>query len=42
VEGAVAPWLSEPAAGATPLTPAEQDGLIPTHITCRGELNELE
>ncbi len=27
---------------ATPLTPAERDGLIPTHITLRGELNELE
>jgi len=26
----------------TPLTPAERDGLIPTHITLRGELNELE
>lgn len=27
---------------ATPLTPEERDGLIPTHITLRGELNELE
>lgn len=27
---------------ATPLTPQERDGLIPTHITLRGELNELE
>jgi Fic-DOC domain mobile mystery protein B len=27
---------------ATPLTPAERDGLIPTHITLRRELNELE
>lgn len=27
---------------ATPLTPAERDGLIPTHISLRGELNELE
>jgi len=27
---------------ATPLTPAERDDLIPTHITVRGELNELE
>lgn len=27
---------------ATPLTPAEKEGLIPTHITLRGELNELE
>jgi len=29
-------------ADATPLTPAERDGLIPTHITLRSELNELE
>jgi Fic-DOC domain mobile mystery protein B len=27
---------------ATPLTPAERDDLIPTHITVRSELNELE
>ena len=27
---------------ATPLTPDEIDGLIPTHITLRRELNELE
>lgn len=27
---------------ATPLTPEEREGLIPTHITLRGELNELE
>jgi Fic-DOC domain mobile mystery protein B len=27
---------------ATPLTPAERDDLIPTYITVRGELNELE
>jgi Fic-DOC domain mobile mystery protein B len=27
---------------ATPLTPEERDGLIPTHITLRRELNELE
>jgi Fic-DOC domain mobile mystery protein B len=27
---------------ATPLTPAERNGLIPTHVTLRGELNELE
>lgn len=27
---------------ATPLTPAERDDLIPTYITMRGELNELE
>jgi len=27
---------------ATPLAPAEREGLIPTHITTRGQLNELE
>jgi Fic-DOC domain mobile mystery protein B len=27
---------------ATPLGPADRNGLIPTHITTRGELNELE
>jgi Fic-DOC domain mobile mystery protein B len=27
---------------ATPLAPAEREGLIPTHITLRSELNELE
>ncbi|MGH9807592.1 MAG: hypothetical protein ACRD9W_10095, partial [Terriglobia bacterium] len=27
---------------ATPLSPEERDGLIPTHITLRSELNELE
>lgn len=27
---------------ATPITPAERDVLIPTHVTLRGELNELE
>jgi Fic-DOC domain mobile mystery protein B len=27
---------------ATPLTPAEREGLIPTHVTLRRELNELE
>ena len=27
---------------ATPLTPAEREGLIPTHVTLRSELNELE
>jgi Fic-DOC domain mobile mystery protein B len=42
VEGAVAHWLSEPTPGATQLTPEEQDGLIPTHLTCRGDLNEWE
>lgn len=37
--------MTEPFAAdgaATPLTPAEREGLIPTHITLRGELNELE
>jgi Fic-DOC domain mobile mystery protein B len=28
--------------GATPLTPDEEDGLIPQHITLRAELNEFE
>jgi Fic-DOC domain mobile mystery protein B len=27
---------------ATPLTPIERDGLIPTHVTLHSELNELE
>lgn len=27
---------------ATPLTPEEREGLIPTHVALRGELNELE
>ena len=27
---------------ATPLTPEERNGLIPTHVTLRNELNELE
>jgi Fic-DOC domain mobile mystery protein B len=27
---------------ATPLGPGEKDGLIPTHVTLKGELNELE
>lgn len=27
---------------ATPLMPAEREGLIPTHVTLKGELNELE
>ena len=27
---------------ATPLTPEERNGLIPTHVTLRRELNELE
>jgi Fic-DOC domain mobile mystery protein B len=29
-------------AADTPLTPAEREGLIPTHVSLRGELNELE
>ncbi|HRJ71509.1 MAG TPA: mobile mystery protein B [Terrimicrobiaceae bacterium] len=28
--------------GSTPLTPEEENGLIPSHVTTRGELNELE
>jgi len=28
--------------GATPLDPNESDGLIPTHVSTRGELDELE
>jgi Fic-DOC domain mobile mystery protein B len=31
-----------PPSGATPLDPDEADDLIPTHITTRGELDELE
>lgn len=27
---------------ATPLTPEEREGLIPSHVTMRTELNELE
>jgi Fic-DOC domain mobile mystery protein B len=27
---------------ATPLAPGEREGLIPTHVTLKGELNELE
>jgi hypothetical protein len=27
---------------ATPLTPAERNGLIPSYIATRGELNEAE
>jgi hypothetical protein len=27
---------------ATPLTPEEREGLIPSHVTQHGELNELE
>lgn len=29
-------------AAATPLLPEERDGLVPTHVTLKGELNELE
>jgi Fic-DOC domain mobile mystery protein B len=32
----------EPAEDATPLTPSERSGLILSHVTTRGELNELE
>ncbi len=35
-------WLAEGDAAATPLTPVERDGLIPTYITNRAELNEAE
>jgi len=31
-----------PTDGATPLDPNESEGLIPTHITTREELNRLE
>ncbi len=36
--------MTEPVADdhATPLRPEDRDALIPTHITSRGELNELE
>lgn len=34
--------LSGADGNATPLSPVERDGLIPTHITLRSELNELE
>lgn len=34
--------LDEEPDDATPLTPEERDGLIPTHIALRHELNELE
>lgn len=30
------------AKNATPLTPEEREGLIPSHVTLRGQLNELE
>ncbi len=33
--------LDEPE-DATPLTPEEREGLIPSHVTLRSELNELE
>jgi Fic-DOC domain mobile mystery protein B len=32
----------EPSDDATPLAPEERNGLIPTHVTLRRELNELE
>ena len=34
--------LSEQDDAATPLSPEERDGLIPSYITLRGELNEAE
>jgi len=34
--------MTAPGDNATPLTKAELDELIPTHISLRGELNELE
>ncbi|MDP2409921.1 MAG: mobile mystery protein B [Pseudolabrys sp.] len=34
--------LGDEPADATPLTPEERDGLIPSHVTLRRELNELE
>ncbi|MFA5040905.1 MAG: hypothetical protein WC464_04645, partial [Bdellovibrionales bacterium] len=34
--------IYESDAASTPLTPDERKGLIPTHITVRRELNELE
>lgn len=34
--------LHDEAPNATPLSPAERDGLIPAHITLRQELNEAE
>jgi hypothetical protein len=34
--------MTDPVEAATLLTPAEREGLIPTHITLRSELNELE
>lgn len=34
--------VSSPPSGATPLDPDEVEGLIPQHVTTRGELDELE
>jgi Fic-DOC domain mobile mystery protein B len=34
--------LLDEAKGATPVTPEERDGLIPSHVTLHSELNELE
>lgn len=34
--------LDDEADDATPLTPEEREGLIPSHVTLRRELNELE
>ncbi len=35
-------WLYDQPEDATPLTPDEREGLIPSHVTLRRELNELE
>lgn len=34
--------LATPTDGATPLDPDESEGLIPTHVTTREDLNRLE
>ena len=34
--------LDEQPDDATPLTPEEREGLVPSHVTLRSELNELE
>src|SRR3954471_8213679 len=33
---------SDAEGAATPLTPVEREGLVPTHVSLRSELNELE
>jgi Fic-DOC domain mobile mystery protein B len=40
--GSVVSGLFDAGKDATPLEPAEREGLIPTHVTLRHELNELE